>query len=67
MKPTDPILPTLMYLPPEYRKQVIDRFNEVNTEIERLRFENARLRGELQAYEILDAAGRINREVSDVF
>lgn len=34
-------------------------------ENEELRSENARLRGELQAYRILDAAGRINRKVKD--
>lgn len=43
----------------------ITQLEAVQGEVERLRSENAKLQGELQAYRILDAAGRINREVND--
>ncbi len=36
--------------------------SQAKAEIERLEHENAELKGSLQAYEILDAAGRINRD-----
>lgn len=47
MKPTEPILSTLMYLPPEYRQQVIDRFNEVAVDLDQARAEKEQLRAAL--------------------